>query len=34
MKEEELVSYLSNSLVPSKPTPPGYLPDVVYPPMN
>jgi hypothetical protein len=34
MKEEELVPYLSNNLVPPKPTLPGYLPGAVYPPMN
>jgi hypothetical protein len=32
MKEEELVPYLSNSLVPPpKPTPPGYLPALFIP---
>ena len=30
-RNEELVLYLSNSLVPPKPTPSGYLPDTVYP---
>jgi hypothetical protein len=34
MNQEELVPDLSNNLVPPKPTPPGYLPDAVYPPMN
>jgi hypothetical protein len=30
-RNEELVLDLSNSLVPPKPTPSGYLPDAVYP---
>jgi hypothetical protein len=34
MNEEELVPDLSNSLVPPKPTLPGYLPGTIYPPMN